>query len=90
MKGQRLLEPSTHVSLDGKSLRASHEDGVPFVHLLSVFVMCTQGVMGQTKMKKSKNEITAVIRNTGIQIVAMATHIGARFPKRIIKILRNN
>lgn len=62
LRGQRLLEPGTHVALDGKTLRASHQEGVPLVHLLSVFVTRTQGVMGQTKMEKGENEITAALR----------------------------
>lgn len=60
--GKPLLEPGTHVALDGKTLRASHEEGVPLVHLLSVFVTRTQGVVGQTKMEKGENEITAALR----------------------------
>ena len=60
--GKPLLEPGTHVSLDGKTLRASHQEGVPLVHLLSVFVTQTQGVLGQTKMEKGDNEITAALR----------------------------
>lgn len=45
----------------------------------------------------SSPQIMAAMRNTAIQIakkcnlsIAMATHIGARFPKRIIKILKEN
>lgn len=62
LQGKPLLEPGTHVALDGKTLRASHQDGVPLVHLLSVFVTQTQGVMGQIKMEKGENEITAALR----------------------------
>ncbi len=50
-----------------------------------------------TLRKGSSPQIMAAIRNTAIQIakkcnlsIAMATHIGARFPKQIIKILREN
>lgn len=60
--GKPLLEPGTHVALDGKTLRASHQEGVPLVHLLSVFVTRTQGVVGQTKVEKGENEITAALR----------------------------
>lgn len=62
LQGKRLLEPGTHLALDGKTLRASHQEGVPLVHLLSVFVTQTQGVMGQIKMEKGENEITASLR----------------------------
>ncbi len=62
LKGRPLLEPGTHVALDGKTLRASHQEGVPLVHLLSVFVTRTQGVVGQTKMAEGENEITAALR----------------------------
>ena len=50
-----------------------------------------------TLRKGSSPQIMAAMRNTAIQVakksnlsIAMATHIGARFPKRIIKILREN
>lgn len=40
-KGQALLPEGTHLALDGKTLRATHEEGVPLVHLLSVFAVMT-------------------------------------------------
>lgn len=57
-----LLEVGTPVALDGKTLRATHQEGVPLVHLLSVFVSNTKAVMGQIKMNPGENEITAAIR----------------------------
>jgi hypothetical protein len=50
------------VALDGKTLRGTHQEGVPLVPLLSIFVTRTQGVVGQTKMEKGENEITAALR----------------------------
>lgn len=50
-----------------------------------------------TVRKGNSPQIMAAMRNTAIQVakkcnlsIAMATHIGARFPKRIIKILQEN
>lgn len=59
LKGQTLLPAGTHLALDGKTLRATHEEGVPLVHLLSVFAVNLQGVIGQVRMKAGENEITA-------------------------------
>ena len=62
LAGKPLLEPGTHVALDGKTLCGTHQEGVPLVHLLSVFVTRSQGVLGQTKVEKGENEITAALR----------------------------
>lgn len=45
LKGQSLLPAGKHLALDGKTLRATHGEGVPLVHLLSVFAMNLQGVI---------------------------------------------
>lgn len=58
LKGQTLLPAGTHLALDGKILRATHEEGVPLVHLLSVFAVNLQGVLGQVRMETGENEIT--------------------------------
>lgn len=62
LKGQALLPAGTHLALDGKTLRATHEEGVPLVHLLSVFAVNLQGVIGQVRMEAGENEITAGLR----------------------------
>ena len=62
LKGQAFLPAGTHLALDGKTLRATHEEGVPLVHLLSVFAVNLQGVIGQVRMEAGKNEITAGLR----------------------------
>jgi hypothetical protein len=51
-----------HLALDGKTLRASTQDTVPLVHLLSFFMTKNQQVINQIKMDKGENEISAVIR----------------------------
>jgi len=65
LKGQAHLPTGTHLAIDGKTLRATHEEGVPLVHLLSVFAVNLQGVIGQVRMETGENEITA-----GLRIVA--------------------
>lgn len=62
LKGHKLLPKGTHLALDGKTLRATHEKGVPLVHLLSVFAVNLQGVIGQVRMEAGENEITAGLR----------------------------
>lgn len=62
LKGQALLPVGTHLALDGKTLRATHEEGVPLVHLLAVFAVNLQGVIGQVRMEAGENEITAGLR----------------------------
>ena len=62
LKGQPLLAPGSHLALDGKTLRGSQQEGVPLVHLLSVFVTNIQGVLGQVKMAEGENEITSALR----------------------------
>ena len=62
LKGQALLPTGTHLALDGKTLRATHEEGVPLVHLLSIFAVNLQGVLGQVCMEAGENEITAGLR----------------------------
>jgi hypothetical protein len=62
LKGQTLLPAGTHVALDGKTLRATHDEGVPLVHLLSVFAVNMQSVLGQIRMNAGENEITAGLR----------------------------
>lgn len=62
IKGQALLPAGTHLALDGKTLRARHDEGVPLVHLLAVFAVNLQGVMGQIRMDVGENEITAGLR----------------------------
>jgi hypothetical protein len=53
---------SQHLALDGKTLRASTQDTVPTVHLLSLFMTKNQSVINQIKMEKGENEISAAIR----------------------------
>jgi hypothetical protein len=60
--GKKGLAAGTHLALDGKTLRATHQEGVPLVHLLSIFVTKTQAVWGQVKMKEGENEICAATR----------------------------
>lgn len=60
--GEALLKAGTHVAIDGKTLRGTREEGVPLVHLLSAFVTNTQAVVGQLRMEKGENEITAAVR----------------------------
>jgi len=62
LKGQALLRAGTHLAIDGKTLRATHEEGVPLVHLLSVFAVNLQGVIGQVRMETGENEIKAGLR----------------------------
>lgn len=62
LKGQALLPAGTHLALGGKALRATHEEGVPLVHLLSVFAVNLQGVIGQARMEAGENEITGGLR----------------------------
>ena len=62
LTGQPLLPLNTHLAIDGKTLRATHEEGVPLVHLLSVFAVNLQGVIGQVRMEAGENEITAGLR----------------------------
>lgn len=62
LKGQTLLPAGTHLALDGKTLRTTHEEGVPLVHLLSVCAVNLQGVIGHVRMKAVENDITAGLR----------------------------
>lgn len=62
LKGKALLAKGTHLALDGKTLRATHEEGVPLVHLLGVFATNLQSVIGQVRLEKGDNEITAALR----------------------------
>lgn len=62
LKGEKVLEPGTHVALDGKTLRGTHQGDVPLVHLLSVFLTRTQGILGQLRMEEGENEITGALR----------------------------
>jgi hypothetical protein len=48
--------------MDGKTLRATHQDEVPLIHLLSLFVVENKQVIFQTKMEEGENEISAAIR----------------------------
>ena len=61
-KGQILLPTRTHLALDGKTLRSTHEEGIPLVHLLSAFAVNVQGVIGQIRIEAGENEITAALR----------------------------
>lgn len=62
LNGHPLLPDGAHLALDGKTLRATHEEGVPLVHLLSVFAVNLQGVIGQIRMEEGENEIKAGLR----------------------------
>jgi len=62
LQGKSLLEPGSHIALDGKTLRASHHEGVPLVHLLSALITQTQAVLGQLRMEEGENEISAALR----------------------------
>ena len=59
LKGQTLLPVKTLLALDEKTLRATHEEGVSVVHLLSVFAVNLQGVISQGRMEAGENEIMA-------------------------------
>ena len=48
--------------MGGKTLRATYEEGVPLFHLLSIFAVNLQGVIGQVRMETGENEITAGLR----------------------------
>jgi hypothetical protein len=61
VQGQRVLKPGTHIALDGKSLRGSHDNGGPMVHLLSAFIVKTKGVLGQQALEPGENEISGAI-----------------------------
>jgi hypothetical protein len=51
-----------HVAMDGKTLKNSGQDGVPAVHLLSLFSTKNRGVINQISMEAGENEITAALR----------------------------
>jgi hypothetical protein len=55
-------EAGEHAALDGKVLRGTHQDTVPMVHLLSLFVTKHQKVINQFKLQEGDNEISAAIR----------------------------
>jgi hypothetical protein len=60
--GNSTLKTGTHLALDGKVLRSSHDQGVPLVHLLSAFAVNVQGVVGQLRLEPQENEITASLK----------------------------
>jgi hypothetical protein len=51
-----------HAALDGKVLRGTHQDTVPLVHLLALFITTHQNVINQLKLEEGDNEISAAIR----------------------------
>lgn len=62
LNGTAFFTAGTYVAIDGKTLRSTHQEGVPLVHLLSAFMTKTQAVIGQLKMEKGENEISAALR----------------------------
>jgi hypothetical protein len=55
-------EVGAHAALDGKVLRGTHQDTVPLVHILSLFVTKHQKVINQLRLEEGDNEISAAIR----------------------------
>ncbi|GHS94597.1 hypothetical protein AGMMS49949_08510 [Alphaproteobacteria bacterium] len=51
-----------HSALEEKTLRGTHQDTVPLVPLLSLFLTNNQHVLAQMKRKEGENEISAAVR----------------------------
>jgi hypothetical protein len=51
-----------HIALDGKSLRNSGDASGKIVHIVSLFLTKTHGILGQKQMRDGENEITAALR----------------------------
>ena len=48
------------IPIDGKTLRGSHESGESAIHMVSAYSHKTHLVLGQQKVDKKSNEITAI------------------------------
>jgi len=62
MQSVREVTEGDVVSIDGKTLRRSHNnrDGVPAIHMVSAWSSANSLVLGQEKTEEKSNEITAI------------------------------
>jgi hypothetical protein len=58
-----------HIAIDGKVLRNSKNGEVPAIHLLSLFLKESQGVIAQIQLQEGENEISAAYRILEIQAI---------------------
>ena len=59
----RSVGPARSLCLDGKTLRASHKEGYPALHLLALYCEQLQGVLGQQRVETThENELKAALR----------------------------
>jgi predicted transposase YbfD/YdcC len=59
----RSLGPVNSLCMDGKSLRASHQEHYPALHLLALYCGQLQGVLGQQRVETTQeNELSVALR----------------------------
>lgn len=66
IRGRTTSPGPTHVALDGKALRGSHDGALPGVHLLTAYAPAVQAVLGQLRVDSKTNEHKAALEFLGV------------------------
>jgi DDE_Tnp_1-associated/Transposase DDE domain len=74
--GSRLPGGIDHLSLDGKTLRGSKDEGLPGQHLVSAYAPQAQAVLAQMRVDSKTNEHKAALRLLGILPLAGKVVVG--------------